>query len=126
MRRSTTRITLDLARAGKTVGVPRLRTVSPKDPGWTRRRAGKGFVYLDQAGARLAEADADRCRLLVIPPAWEQVWICPRPNGHLQAVGTDAAGRRQYIYHEQWRRVRGKAQHHPGAPRARPAPPPPP
>src|SRR5918994_1402132 len=93
MRRSTTRITLDLARAGKTVGVPRLRTVSPKAPGGTRRRAGKGFVYLDQAGARLAEAEVERCRLLVIPPAWEQVWICPRPNGHLQAVGTDAAFR---------------------------------
>jgi len=91
--------------------VPRLRTVSPKDPGWTRRRTGKGFVYLDQAGARLAEADSERCRLLVIPPAWEKVWICPRPNGHLQAVGTDAAGRRQYIYHEQWRRLRDKSKH---------------
>jgi DNA topoisomerase I len=91
--------------------VPRLRTVSPNDPGWTRRRAGKGFVYLDQAGRRLPAEDVERCRLLVIPPAWEQVWICPRPNGHLQAVGTDAAGRRQYIYHEQWRRLRDKSKH---------------
>ena len=93
------------------MNVPRLRTVSPKDPGWTRRRAGKGFVYLDEAGARLADLDAERCRLLVIPPAWEQVWICPRPNGHMQAVGTDDAGRRQYIYHEQWRRQRDKSKH---------------
>ena len=111
MRRSATKVTLDPGAAGKTVNVPRLRTVSPKDPGWTRRRAGKGFVYLDQAGARLTDVDVERCRLLVIPPAWEQVWICPRPNGHMQAVGTDDAGRRQYIYHEQWRRQRDKSKH---------------
>ena len=91
--------------------MPRLRTVSPKDPGWTRRRAGKGFVYLDQLGRRLAAEDRERCKLLVIPPAWEQVWICPAPNGHLQAVGTDDAGRRQYIYHEQWRINRDKSKH---------------
>ncbi|MDN5764051.1 MAG: DNA topoisomerase IB, partial [Microlunatus sp.] len=89
----------------------RLRTVSPKDPGWSRRRAGKGFVYLDQQGSRLAEEDAERCRMLVIPPAWEQVWICPRANGHLQAVGTDDAGRRQYLYHPEWRRKRDESKH---------------
>ena len=83
--------------------MPRLRRVSPRDPGWTRRRAGKGFVYLDESGNRLTTEASQRCKLLVIPPAWEQVWICPVPNGHLQAVGTDDAGRRQYIYHEQWR-----------------------
>ena len=91
--------------------MPRLRTVSPRDPGWTRRRAGKGFIYLDQLGQRLAAEDRERCKLLVIPPAWEQVWICPAPNGHLQAVGTDDAGRRQYIYHEQWRINRDKSKH---------------
>ena len=91
--------------------MPRLRTVSPRDPGWTRRRAGKGFVYLDELGRRLAAEDRERCKLLVIPPAWEQVWICPAPNGHLQAVGTDDAGRRQYIYHEQWRIKRDKSKH---------------
>jgi DNA topoisomerase IB len=52
-----------------------------------------------------------RCKLLVIPPAWEQVWICPVPNGHLQAVGTDDAGRRQYLYHEQWRLKRDRQKH---------------
>ncbi|HTF41509.1 MAG TPA: DNA topoisomerase IB, partial [Propionibacteriaceae bacterium] len=83
--------------------MPRLRKVSPRDPGWTRRRAGKGFVYLDESGIRLTAEQRQRCKLLVIPPAWEQVWICPVPNGHLQAVGTDDAGRRQYLYHEQWR-----------------------
>ncbi len=91
--------------------MPRLRTVSPKDPGWTRRRAGRGFVYLDQLGQRLAAEESERCKLLVIPPAWEQVWICPAPNGHLQAVGTDDAGRRQYLYHEQWRINRDKSKH---------------
>jgi DNA topoisomerase-1 len=91
--------------------VVRLRTVSPKHPGWTRRRAGKGFVYLDNLGQRLAAEQAERCKLLVIPPAWEEVWICPVPNGHIQAVGTDDAGRRQYLYHEEWRRKRDKSKH---------------
>src|SRR4029450_4400037 len=83
--------------------VPRLRRVSPRDPGWTRRRAGKGFVYLDESGNRPHPEQIQRCKLMVIPPAWKEVWICPVPNGHLQAVGTDDAGRRQYLYHEQWR-----------------------
>ena len=91
--------------------MPRLRTVSPRDPGWTRRRAGKGFIYLDRDGQRLSEEDAERCKLLVIPPAWQQVWICPVPNGHIQAVGTDDAGRRQYLYHEEWRRKRDQSKH---------------
>ena len=91
--------------------MPRLRTVSPKDPGWTRRRAGKGFIYLDDEGTRLPSENIERCKMLVIPPAWEQVWICPAPNGHIQAVGTDDAGRRQYIYHEYWRLKRDKSKH---------------
>jgi len=81
----------------------RLRRTSPDQPGWTRRRAGRGFVYLDAAGNRLPEEDADRVRGLVIPPAWTDVWVTPYPNGHLQAVGTDVAGRRQYLYHPDWR-----------------------
>ncbi|HEY5787026.1 MAG TPA: DNA topoisomerase IB [Microlunatus sp.] len=89
----------------------RLRTVSPSDPGWTRRRAGKGFVYLDPLGVRLPPEDRERCQRLVIPPAWEEVWICQRPNGHLQAVGTDDAGRRQYLYHPEWRRKRDESKH---------------
>jgi DNA topoisomerase IB len=89
----------------------RLRRSSPDDPGWRRRRAGKGFVYLDQDGERLAAEDADRVKALVIPPAWEDVWICAWPNGHLQAVGTDAAGRRQYLYHPRWRAQRDDAKY---------------
>jgi DNA topoisomerase IB len=92
--------------------VSRLRTVSPQSPGWTRRRAGRGFSYLGLDGRRLAADDADRCRRLVIPPAWEEVWICPYPNGHMQATGTDAAGRRQYVYHPDWRRQRDEEKHH--------------
>ncbi|HET9995990.1 MAG TPA: DNA topoisomerase IB, partial [Nocardioides sp.] len=81
----------------------RLRRSGPDRPGWTRRRAGKGFVYLDEDGKRLSAEDAQRVKDLVIPPAWEDVWVCPWPNGHLQAVGTDDAGRRQYLYHPDWR-----------------------
>jgi DNA topoisomerase IB len=81
----------------------RLRRTSPDQPGWTRRRSGKGFVYLDEHGTRLPEEDAQRVRDLVIPPAWTDVWVTPYANGHLQAVGTDDAGRRQYLYHPDWR-----------------------
>lgn len=80
----------------------RLRRVSPDMPGWSRRRRGTGFSYLD--GSRVIRgSEAARCTALVIPPAWTEVWICPIENGHLQAVGTDEAGRRQYLYHPDWR-----------------------
>lgn len=88
--------------------MPRLRRVDPTSPGWTRRRRGRGFVYLDAEGARLADADIARCKDLVIPPAWTDVWICPHPNGHIQALGTDDAGRRQYLYHPAWREQRDR------------------
>lgn len=91
--------------------MPRLRTVSPNSPGWTRRRSGKGFVFLDEDGQRLVTDAALRCRQLVIPPAWNEVWICPVDNGHIQAVGTDDAGRRQYIYHQKWREQRDRSKH---------------
>ena len=78
--------------------------------GWARKRAGKGFTYVDADGHRLPAADIERIKSLAIPPAWEDVWICPVPNGHLQAVGTDAAGRRQYLYHPDWRIRRDEAK----------------
>jgi DNA topoisomerase-1 len=87
----------------------RLRTVSPNQPGWTRRRAGRGFVYVDADGLRLGDIDFQRCRELVIPPAWREVWICPYTNGHILATGTDDAGRRQYLYHPEWRRKQDEA-----------------
>jgi DNA topoisomerase IB len=83
--------------------MPRLRRVSPREPGWTRRKVGRGFAYLDENGNRLPEEDVARVKALAIPPAWTDVWICRVPNGHLQAVGVDAAGRRQYLYHPDWR-----------------------
>jgi DNA topoisomerase-1 len=84
--------------------MPRLRRVDCSGPGIVRRGRGRGFEYLDESGERIDEEEVlERIRELVIPPAWRDVWICPYPFGHIQAVGTDAAGRRQYLYHEQWR-----------------------
>jgi DNA topoisomerase IB len=82
----------------------RLRRSDCSGPGITRRRRGKGFEYRDEDGRRITEEEVmSRIRELGIPPAWEDVWICPYPMGHLQATGTDAAGRKQYLYHSQWR-----------------------
>jgi DNA topoisomerase IB len=80
-------------------------------PGYGRRRAGRGFSYTDIDGAPIKDERLDRIRSLAIPPAWKDVWICPWPNGHIQATGTDAAGRRQYRYHDQWRARRDAAKH---------------
>lgn len=89
----------------------RLRRTSPEQAGFTRRRRGRGFAYLDSDG-RLVDAEhRARITALVIPPAWREVWISPYPNGHLQAVGTDAAGRRQYLYHERWNEARNAMKH---------------
>jgi DNA topoisomerase IB len=74
-----------------------------------RVRRGRGFSYLDEHGRRLESADdLARIRELAIPPAWEDVWVCPDPLGHLQATGIDAAGRRQYLYHPRWREHRDR------------------
>jgi DNA topoisomerase I len=92
--------------------VPRLRRSNPSRPGLSRRRAGRGWVVLDADGQRVTDADVlGRIRALAIPPAWRDVWICPDPHGHIQAVGTDAAGRRQYRYHDVWRQHRDRAKH---------------
>ncbi len=87
--------------------VPRLRRVDWTGPGLSRRRRGRGFEIVDRRGRRVSDpAVLRRVRELTIPPAWIDVWICPYENGHLQAVGTDAAGRRQYLYHPAWRQRR--------------------
>lgn len=81
----------------------RLRRSEPSGPGLERRRHGRGFTYWAPDGSRVqAEAVLARCAHLAIPSAWTDVWICPHPNGHIQVVGTDEAGRRQYIYHDSW------------------------
>ena len=85
----------------------RLRRADCSGPGIRRRRRGKGFEYLDDQGRRVTEPSVlERIRELAIPPAWEEVWICPYPMGHIQATGTDAAGRKQYRYHDKWRERR--------------------
>jgi DNA topoisomerase I len=89
--------------------MPRLRHVDCAEPGYGRRRSGRGFVYLDTRGERLRDPDeVERIKELAIPPAWTDVWICRAHNGHLQAVGTDSAGRRQYLYHPAWRERRDR------------------
>jgi DNA topoisomerase-1 len=88
---------------------PRLRRSDCSGPGVRRVRRGRGFSYLDERGRRLDSPDEiARIRELAIPPAWEDVWVCPDPLGHLQATGLDAAGRRQYLYHPRWREHRDR------------------
>ena len=89
----------------------RLRRSDLRKPGYTRRRAGKGFSYRDVDGSALTDPETlDRIRALVIPPAWRDVWISPDPRGHIQATGIDAAGRKQYLYHRVWRSTRDEAK----------------
>ena len=89
--------------------MPRLRRADPGSPGLTRRRHGKGWQLLDPAGERVSDKETlARVKSLVIPPAWGAVWICPDPRGHVQAVGTDARGRRQYVYHPDWHLQRAR------------------
>ena len=89
----------------------RTRRSDPGSPGIRRIRRGRGFSYEDPEGRPLRdEAVVDRIRALAIPPAWRDVWICDDERGHIQAVGTDAAGRRQYLYHEAWRAQRDRAK----------------
>ena len=88
--------------------VARLKRVDCSGPGIRRRRRGKGFEYLDEDGSRIEPSVLERIRELAIPPAWEDVWICPYPMGHIQATGIDAAGRKQYRYHDRWRERRDR------------------
>ena len=87
----------------------RLRRADSSAPGLRRVRAGRGFSYRGPDGARITDEDTlDRIAALVIPPAWNDVWIAPHPNDHLQATGVDEAGRRQYLYHSAWREHRDR------------------
>jgi DNA topoisomerase I len=89
----------------------RLRYVSDKQPGIRRKREADGFTYLNPDGSEVTDEDTlARIRKLAIPPAYEHVWICRIPNGHLQAVGRDARGRKQYRYHARWRLVRDETK----------------
>jgi DNA topoisomerase I len=105
---------VDLADGTQTIIDPReaaesagLRYVSDDKPGIRRKRAGKGFTYTRADGSRLSEPEVlKRIRVLAIPPAWTDVWICPFADGHIQATGRDAKGRKQYRYHARFREVR--------------------
>ena len=88
-----------------------LRYVTGDGPGISRKRRGNGFYYVDADSKRVRDKTTlDRIQSLVIPPAWENVWICPFENGHIQAVGRDARGRKQYRYHPHYREVRDQAK----------------
>jgi DNA topoisomerase-1 len=89
-----------------------LRYVSDARPGIRRKRAGKGFVYLDPDGRPIRDREVlGRIKALAIPPAWTDVWISPHPNGHIQATGRDDRGRKQYRYHPRWRCVRDESKY---------------
>jgi DNA topoisomerase-1 len=90
-----------------------LRYVDDRMPGIRRKRSGSSFGYYSTDGTRIRdEAELSRIRRLAVPPAYDQVWICPIPNGHVQATGRDARGRKQYRYHPRWREVRDATKYH--------------
>ncbi len=102
-------IITDPVASAKTAG---LRYVSDTQPGIRRQRSGSGFRYRNPDGTPVRDAETlTRIRSLVIPPAWSGVWICPSPNGHLQATGRDARGRKQSRYHPHWREVRDETKY---------------
>jgi DNA topoisomerase-1 len=103
------KLPLDPARAAAVAG---LKYVRDQLPGIARIRRGKGFVYIDSEGRRVGDKnEINRIRSLAIPPAWKKVWICPEACGHLQAVGYDARGRKQYRYHPEYRAVRDQTKY---------------
>jgi DNA topoisomerase-1 len=105
-----TEIITDPAESARFAG---LRYVTDAEPGIRRHRRGRGFYYTQPGGARLTDPETlARIKSLVIPPAWQQIWICPIANGHLQATGRDARGRKQSRYHPKWRQVRDETKYH--------------
>jgi DNA topoisomerase-1 len=101
---SDTQTVVDPRDAAESAG---LRYVSDEQPGIRRRKAGKGFTYVKPGGTKVTdEPTLKRIKTLAIPPAWTDVWICPDANGHIQATGRDAKGRKQYRYHATFREVR--------------------
>ncbi|MCC8628045.1 DNA topoisomerase IB [Xanthomonas vesicatoria] len=100
-----------VAQAKATARAAGLTYVNDQQPGISRRKAGKSFSYRDADGQRIGDADTlQRIRSLAIPPAYTEVWICAKPNGHLQATGRDARRRKQYRYHPDWAQVRGEGK----------------
>src|SRR3954464_2662644 len=101
--------TADAVAAAKSAG---LHYVNDRDPGIARVRAGRDFRYQDEKGRRVSDAATlGRIKRLAIPPAWTDVWICPRADGHIQATGRDDRGRKQYRYHPRWRAARDETRY---------------
>jgi DNA topoisomerase-1 len=97
----------------KAAVLARLQYVTDQRPGIRRLRSGKGFRYVGPRGEAIRQAAIlERIRMLAIPPAWTDVWICPEPRGHVQATGRDARGRKQYRYHPDWRTTRDETKFH--------------
>src|SRR5947209_2100489 len=86
--------------------------VSDKDPGIERKKKGAGFAYYNDDKLVTDEETLHRVKRLVIPPAWTNIWICKKPNGHIQVTGYDAKGRKQYRYHPQWEILRNETKFH--------------
>jgi DNA topoisomerase I len=104
----TVAVFVDPVESAKAAG---LRYVTDEEPGIRRRKSGKGFTYVDPQGRTVKDPKViERIKKLAIPPAWTDVWICPRANGHLQATGRDAKGRKQHRYHPDWRSVRDETK----------------
>ena len=102
--------TVDPRESAKAAG---LRYVSDRRPGIRRRKRGKGFQYIAPDGSTVRDEETlERIRTLAIPPAWTDVWISGSANGHLQATGRDARGRKKYRYHPRWRQVRDETKYH--------------
>src|SRR5437762_5432459 len=102
-------VAADSAEAAEEAG---LRYVNDEQPGYSRRAKRKDFEYFDVDGKPIRdEQRLLRIKRLAIPPAWTDVWICPSPNGHIQATGRDARRRKQYLYHEKWREVRDETKY---------------
>jgi DNA topoisomerase I len=103
------RLATDSEQSARSAG---LVYVSPEEPGFRRVRSGKGFRYVDARGRTVTDkVTLARIKRLAIPPAWREVWVCARDNGHLQALGKDVRGRKQYRYHPRWREVRDETKY---------------
>src|SRR5687768_14734059 len=96
----------------KSAAMADLIYVSDSLPGISRTRKAKGFVYVRNNKPIKDKAEIERINKLVIPPAWTNVWICPLPNGHIQATGLDLKKRKQYRYHPQWNKLRNQTKFH--------------
>jgi DNA topoisomerase-1 len=105
-------MTLDSAASIESAAAAGLRYVNDEGPGIRRERRDEDFAYFGSDGQHIRDAEIiQRIKSLAIPPAWEQVWICPDEKGHIQATGRDARGRKQYRYHPRWREVRDAAKY---------------